>query len=314
MGKPKNPQVDKDKDLALLRSALGVPSRLSEAAIVPARDKALLMKLLAKSWLRWLAWFLAAALFAAGCVVLANWQLERRDQAVSKIQRMVENYEKKPIDFPDVSNLSLAQVEQFEWTPVQISGSYIVSDELLVRNRPIAGQPGFLQIIPFRLTSGDVVLIERGWIPADSNLAPARRMSPSAETKVLTARIRLGELTPNRDSPIGYATSLHLASLKQLIESDIQQSFYLRVISESPGEPATPQPLGKPLLDEGNHLSYAVQWILFALMGFFALFWAIRQEREFRRIEKDPNYIPRAKKKAAVTDADIEDAFLDSKN
>jgi hypothetical protein len=27
-------------------------------------------------------------------------------------------------------------------------------------------------------------------------------------------------------------------------------------------------------------------------MGFFALFWAIRQEREYRRIDTDPNYVP----------------------
>ena len=270
------------------------------------------MRLLARSWIRWSAWFLAAAVFAAACVVLANWQLDRRDQAVSKIQRMVENYEKPALEFIKIKSQELAQVERFEWTPVELSGSYVVSDELLIRNRPIAGQPGFLQVIPFQLTTGEMVLIERGWIPADSNLEPATKMSPSIEIKTVTARVRLGELTPNRNSPKGFATSLHLESLGELIDSDIQDQFYLRLISESPPESATPQPLGKPLLDEGNHLSYAVQWILFALMGFFALFWAIRQEREYRRIDKDPNYVPRATRNRKLTDADIEDRRLDS--
>ncbi len=272
------------------------------------------MKHLSKSWLRWTTWFVAAVMFAAACVVLANWQLERREMAVSKIERMVENYEKTPMGFAALKGLSLEQVTSFEWTPVQITGSYLIAEELLVRNRPIAGQPGFLQIIPFELATGEVVLIERGWIPAGSNLAPAQVMTPSANEKTVTARIRLGELTPNRSSPVGFATSLHLQSLDKLVASNLQQNFYLRLISESPGEMTTPQPLGKPLLDEGNHLSYAVQWILFALMGFYALFWAIRQEREHRRMEKDPKYLPRSAKAKKTSDGDIEDQLLDAKN
>ena len=272
------------------------------------------MKLLAKSWIRWTAWFLVAVSFAAACVVLANWQLDRRDQAVSKIERMVQNYDKPAIGFSEVKGLSIAEVTSLEWTPVELTGSYLVADELLVRNRPIAGQPGFLQVIPFRVTTGETVLIERGWIPADSNLAPATVMTPGAEQKTVTARIRLGELTPNRDSPLGFATSLHLESLDELVASDLEQGLYLRLVSETPGEPSTPQPLGKPLLDEGIHLSYAVQWGLFALMGFFALFWAIRQEREYRRLEKDPNYVPRASRSRKRSDGDIEDELLDAKN
>jgi cytochrome oxidase assembly protein ShyY1 len=272
------------------------------------------MKLMAKTWLRWLSWFILASLFAAACVALATWQLDRRDQAVSKIERMVENYDKNPIGFDSISQLTLEQVTSYEWTPVQLEGIYLTDQELLVRNRPIAGQPGFLQIVPFQLSSGELVVVERGWIPADSDLAPATSMTPAAEPKILTARVRLSELTPNRDSPDGFATSIHLESLSQLLGTSVEQEFYLRLISESPGEPSSPQPLRKPTLDEGNHLSYAVQWILFALMSFFALFWAVRQEREYRRIEKDPTYIPRSSRYRKKTDADIEDELLDARN
>jgi cytochrome oxidase assembly protein ShyY1 len=139
-------------------------------------------------------------------------------------------------------------------------------------------------------------------------------MTPSSEPRTLIARVRLSELTPNRDSPEGFATSIHLESLQEKLSGTFEQEFYLRLISESPGETSTPQPLRKPTLDEGNHLSYAVQWILFALMGFFALFWAIRQEREYRRMEKDPNYVPKSQRKRKKTDGDIEDELLDAKS
>ena len=272
------------------------------------------MRLMAKAWLRWLSWFLLASLFAAACVALATWQFERRDQAVSKIQRMVENYDKPAIQFGAISELSLEEVTRFEWNPVELQGSYLVDKELLVRNRPIAGAPGFLQIIPFQLSSGEVVVIERGWIPADSDLAPAVSMTPAAQPKTVIARVRLSELTPNRESPVGFATSIHLESLGSILDTSVEQQFYLRLISEAPGEPSLPQPLRKPTLDEGNHLSYAVQWILFALMGFFALFWAIRQEREYRRIERDPSYVPRSARNRKRTDGDVEDDIIDGRN
>ena len=269
---------------------------------------------MSKSWLRWLSWFLFASLFAAACVGLASWQFDRRDQAVSKIQRMVENYDKSAIKFDSISGLSLEDVTLFEWSPVELTGRYLTDQELLVRNRPIAGQPGFIQLVPFQLVSGETVIIERGWIPADSDLAPATLMTPSQEPKTLIARVRLSELTPNRESPEGFATSIHLESLETTIGIALEQQFYLRVISETPSEASSPQPLSKPTLDEGNHLSYAVQWILFALMGFFALFWAIRQEQEYRRIDKDPTYVPRAQRNRKRTDGDIEDELLDARN
>jgi len=269
---------------------------------------------MSRSWLRWLSWFLFASLFAAACVGLASWQFDRRDQAVSKIQRMVDNYDKSAIEFDSISGLSLQDVTLFEWTPVELTGRYLTDQELFVRNRPIAGQPGFIQLVPFQLVSGETVIIERGWIPADSELAPATSMTPSEGAKTLVARVRLSELTSNRESPDGFATSIHLESLEAMLGTELEKEFYLRVISETPNEASSPQPLSKPTLDEGNHLSYAVQWILFALMGFFALFWAIRQEQEYRRIDKDPTYVPRSQRNRKRTDGDIEDELLDARN
>lgn len=272
------------------------------------------MKLLSKSSVRWSAWFLLACIFAVSCLGLANWQLDRREQAVARVERMVKNYEKQPLEFESIKNLSSNKVTDFEWTPVSLEGNYLEGSELLVRNRPVAGQPGFIQLLQFKLATGELVIIERGWIPADSNLSPALSFRPSTEAKNVTARVRLGEQTPNRDSPEGFVTSIKLDELAKFVGGNLEQDFYLQLMSESPAETSYPQPLSKPILDEGNHLSYAVQWVLFAIMGFFALFWAIRQESEFRKIEKDPSYQPRKRIKKGLTDAEVEDNIIDSKS
>jgi len=247
-------------------------------------------------------------------VALASWQIERRSEAVSKIERVATNYDLNPIAFDEVSPLDVNSIVSYEWRSVELSGRYLTGDVLLVRNRAIAGQPGFVQLVPFETSNGEIVVIERGWIPADSDLNPSREFFPSETDRTIIARVRLGEAIPNRNSPTGQLTSINLPEISELLSKDVETSFYLRMVTESPAESSNPQPLRRPVLDEGNHLSYAVQWIIFAAMGFFALFWAIRQEQEFRRMDKDPSYIPRAARRKANTDSSVEDEILDRSN
>jgi cytochrome oxidase assembly protein ShyY1 len=267
-----------------------------------------------KPWIRWTGWFLVVTTFAAACVGLASWQIDRRSEAVSKIERVAANYDLSPIALEELLELDTQTVLALEWRPIALSGTYLVDQTLLVRNRAIAGQPGFVQLIPFETESGKVFIIERGWIAADSDLNPASAFIPSTAEKELFARVRLGEEIANRQSPGGQLTSINLPEIKQQLSGNLETSFYLRLISESPAESSYPQPLNRPVLDEGNHLSYAVQWIIFALMGFFALFWAIRQEMEYRRMERDPNYIPRSARRKTNLDSSVEDGILDRAN
>jgi hypothetical protein len=72
----------------------------------------------------------------------------------------------------------------------------------------------------------------------------------------------------------------------------------------------------KPVADEGPHLSYAFQWIVFGVMAFFGLGWAVR--REYRILNQDdPAEQARAAERALKaarkprSDAEIEDALLD---
>jgi cytochrome oxidase assembly protein ShyY1 len=269
------------------------------------------MKPVVKPWIRWTGWFLVATIFALACVALASWQIDRRSEAVSKIQRVAANYDQTPVGAQEILVVAESEVLPFEWRKVEIVGNYLTNETLLVRNRAVAGQPGFVQLVPFKLDSGQTVIIERGWIAADSDLNPSSLFTPSEGGKSIIARVRIGEPIPNRDSPAGQLTSINLPEIEAMINETIEKNFYLRLVSETPSEAGYPQPLSRPVLDEGNHLSYAVQWIIFALMGFFAVFWAIRQESEYRKMESDPNYIPRSARRKANLDSSVEDEILD---
>ncbi len=82
------------------------------------------------------------------------------------------------------------------------------------------------------------------------------------------------------------------------------------------GDGLRPLVTSAPTVDEGLHWSYMIQWIIFAIVGFFGLAYAIRTE--FRRVnEDDPEEqareAERVRKRArkAFTDAEIEDEVLD---
>ncbi|MSX42544.1 MAG: hypothetical protein F2791_03200, partial [Actinobacteria bacterium] len=131
-----------------------------------------------------------ACTFALACMGLASWQIERRSEAVAKIERVASNYDLEKVTLEDVSSLSGDSVVAYEWRKVELTGNYLVDDSLLVRNRAIAGQPGFVQLIPFLLETGTVIVVERGWIAADSNLNPSQEFLPSESVKTLLARVR----------------------------------------------------------------------------------------------------------------------------
>ena len=55
------------------------------------------------------------------------------------------------------------------------------------------------------------------------------------------------------------------------------------MVSEDPAPATRPNALDAPTEDPGPHLSYAIQWILFALMGFIFIGYIIRTEIKVRR-------------------------------
>jgi cytochrome oxidase assembly protein ShyY1 len=61
-------------------------------------------------------------------VGLASWQIERRSEAVSKIERIASNYDLEKISFEEVSSLSGDSVVTYEWRKVELSGDYLADD------------------------------------------------------------------------------------------------------------------------------------------------------------------------------------------
>jgi cytochrome oxidase assembly protein ShyY1 len=224
------------------------------------------------------------------------------------MQQLTANYDRNPIELASTKFHT-----KDEWLPVKMTGHFLPQNTLLVRNRPLDGDPGFLELIPFQRQDGLIIAIEAGWLPADDRLNPPKVFpKPSSDEQTIWGRIRPTEPTLDRDAPAGQIATINLASfMKKTGVKDLAVTeFYVRLGESNFSKDGLPKLLTKPQLDEGNHLSYALQWIVFAVMAFSALVWAVRKEIEFKRAATDPNYKPKVRKQVGDEDKAAEDALL----
>lgn len=267
---------------------------------------------------RWFGYLVAALVFALACVLLSKWQFARRDEAVLEITRVVDNYDAEPIPVSE----ALPQLDSFtadeKWRPVTLEGEYLLDEQVLVRNRPYNGSPGFEVLTPLLLEDGSVFIVDRGWMPSGTKDLPDTVPAPPEGPVTVTARLKAGEpALAGRSAPAGQVATVELPLIADQLDQPTYTGAYGLLASESPSVAEMPAPAIKPEADEGPHLSYAVQWIVFALFGFFGLGYALRQE--YRLVNADD---PDERAKAAIrrdkasrrakSDADIEDELVDA--
>ena len=277
------------------------------------------MNYLKDSWRRWLAWLVLACIFAIACVALSNWQLARRQQKLVEIAAISQNYNKDPLPLALVLAGDAKYQTSIEWTPVTLTGHYQRQRILLVRQRELNGNPGFEQLATFIADSGIRYLVDRGWLPTgNAHEYPDSVPMPHGGKRTIVARIVAGEPNLNRGAPAGQIASIYLPDAVGQMQPDsaagrvFDDRFYLLLASETPSAGADLRALPAPQADEGNHLSYAMQWIAFAIMGFGALGWGIRQEIVFKRMAADPTWRPKQRRRVGDRDNQAEDAALDS--
>ncbi|WP_029265040.1 MULTISPECIES: SURF1 family cytochrome oxidase biogenesis protein [unclassified Microbacterium] len=262
---------------------------------------------------RWAVYVLIAIGFAVACVFLSNWQFERNETRAAQIELVEENYDAKPVPLSDLIGEDGALDPSDEWRPVILQGEYLADQQLLVRNRPHGGTSAFEVLVPFRDVDGRIFIVDRGWVPPGDGDAPDSVPAPPEGQAEVTVRLRPGEQVPasGRGAPEGQVPTINLPTIADLVDGDVITGAYGRMISEDPAGTGTLGGFDSPTDDPGPHLSYAIQWILFALMGFIFIGYIIRTEIVKHREEVEGVQAPVKKSRRKDHDADVEDELLD---
>ena len=267
---------------------------------------------------RWFTYLGMAVIFAVACVLLSRWQFGRNQETVTANTLVTRNYNAAAVAPSALLPTKSSYVPKYEWRIVSLTGEYVPSKQLLVRDRVLGNNPGFEVLTPFRETNGDTFIVDRGWVPIGSKqTAPDFVPPPPSGHAHVTARIQQSEtILPGRVAPAGQVSEINLPTVARMMQlTGAYTGAYGLLASESPKPPSRPIAAAKPTLDPGPFLSYAFQWILFALAGFTGLGWALRQEYLARNAE-DPVEKDRAAererkaRRRAPTDAEIEDAQI----
>jgi len=174
-----------------------------------------------------------------------------------------------------------------QWRPVELTGQYLTDDTLLARNRAHGGTSAFEVLVPFRTDNGEVFLVNRGWVPPGADQPePDEVPAPPSGSVTVIARLTPGEPLRNetQSAPAGQVPTINLPLISQETGLDeLITSSYGLLVSEDPAPASAPTLLDAPSQDPGPHLSYAIQWILFAVMGFVFIWYMIRTELRHRR-------------------------------
>ena len=238
---------------------------------------------------KWLGYLLLAAIFATGCVFLGRWQMDRRAEALAEINRITSNYSAAPVPFAHVKDQFSRLDPQREWTQVELHGSYDTAGQRIVRNRPLNGQPGYEVVVPFRLDTGETVVIDRGWLPIGNNNPgrPDAVPAPPAGSVTVVARLKHAEPELQRGAPDGQLASIDLAAYSAQLGYPLLTGAYGQLASESPAVPEMPVGFPKPSTDEGTHLSYSLQWFAFGVLMFVGFGYAARQQARNAAIDAE---------------------------
>ncbi|CCQ46383.1 putative uncharacterized protein [Pseudarthrobacter siccitolerans] len=238
---------------------------------------------------KWLGYLLLAAIFASACVFLGRWQMDRRAETLAEINRVVTNYSAAPVPFAAVRDEFDQLDPASEWTQVELKGSYLVDGQRIVRNRPLNGQPGYEVVVPFRLTTGETVVIDRGWLPIGNKNPGSPDSVPAPPPGDVTAVVRLKHPEPElqRGAPEGQLASIDLAAYSAQLGYPLLTGAYGQLASETPPAAEMPMAFPKPSTEEGTHLSYSLQWFAFGVLMFVGFGYAARQQARNAAIDAE---------------------------
>ena len=206
---------------------------------------------------------------AAVCMRLGFWQLSRWHEKRALNRAMREAMSAPPLDLGSAA----APLDSVRHRRVCVTGRYDETRQVLLSGRSQNHAPGVDVVTPLRLADGGAVLVDRGWLfSADAMSARPQQYAEPGDRTVLGMAEPLSR--GRRGPPVRAieADSVTLFSARWLdldsLSARLPYSIAPFVVRElpGPGVPAEPARTPPRPLDESMHVSYTVQWFLFALI------------------------------------------------
>lgn len=237
-------------------------------------------------------WLIVAFLAFAGFVALGNWQVQRLAWKRELIARVDERVHAAPVDAPRRSEWPQVTPARDEYRRVRATGVFLHDRETLVQAATELGG-GFWVLTPLRMADGDVLLVNRGFVPPELRERNARTQGEPLGEVTITGLVRMPEAGGGflRDNdPAGnrwYSRDVAaIAQARGLAEAApyfIDAEAGTNDLQARSGAPAWPRGGLTVINFHNSHLVYAITWYGLALMVAAAAGYAAREEIRLRR-------------------------------
>jgi surfeit locus 1 family protein len=192
----------------------------------------------------------AAVVAATVCVGAGIWQLKRLDQRRARNALTATRRALPPLALGKGGAGGALIVDSVRQRRVLAHGAYDFSAEQTWPGRSFQGTPGVALVTPLRLADGSAVLVDRGWVPSPDAYHVDRTLYREPDSAMV---VGLAVIPPRGRGDV--STAGYLPFVIQLEAPD------------PPVERGLPRRWPLPALDDGSHLSYAIQWFSFAAIA-----------------------------------------------
>lgn len=209
------------------------------------------------------------------CLGLGFWQIERLFWKEGLIAQRQAAVTAAPIAVPR----SLEEARDMEFRHVSAEGVFLHDKEVFLGATSEAGRQGYQVLTPLREADGDIVFVNRGFIPGELKDPAKRALGQAAGTVQVHGLLRLPPakrpawFLPDNRPDLNYWFWVDLSAMSAADNLERVAPFYIDA-------DATPNPGGWPkggvtrLALPNNHLQYAITWfsLAVALIVIYVLF------------------------------------------
>lgn len=218
--------------------------------------------------------------FVLGLVCLAvfiglgRWQLQRE-----AYKRALQNQADSALHALPREVAHIAALDTLEGMPVRLVGTWQIDKTFFLDNRVHSKLPGYHVITPLKLSTGEYVLVNRGWIQGD----PDRKILPAVRTNLNVLPV-IGVVHPPYEKGFSLGDSLREERIWQRVNVDRARAWVGSkhvapwLVFEQGGEQDGLVRVD-PEMDFGAdvHRAYAMQWFGLALAAFCYLVYGVRR-------------------------------------
>jgi cytochrome oxidase assembly protein ShyY1 len=233
---------------------------------------------------RWIGFAVFVIVLAAVCTRLGFWQFHRLEHRLDQNKIITAHLAADPVDLSTALRPGDTVDEDSEFKQVRATGTYDLEHQVTVKFTTRDGAPGVDVVTPFVLSSGQAVLVDRGWQETDNTVTRPEVPPPPTGEVTIT-----GWLRPNNGAggdavrPIdGQIRAISSVGMADSVPHPLLDG-YLNLRSEDPAPAAQLAAEPEPERGQGPHFFYALQWWFFALLAVVGYFWFARAEAKERR-------------------------------